>query len=303
MSVLSLGLIHLGATATSKSDAIRQAGELLVRGGRVRPEYVEDMLLREQSMSTSMNNGVAIPHGKDPNVPFVLETGISVLQLTHAVPWDDGEPVSLVIGIAARAGEHNGVLMNLSDVVDDEAKLAELLSTQDPQRVLDYLNGAPADVAGLNGEAADNGDEAEELTARLQAELRVPNRSGWHARPSAVLVNMAKPFKSEVRLCFDGKVANAKSMVSILKLGVCHGDIVTLEACGEDAELVLETLSTAILAGLGDADVGEPEAPVAVVTVPEPVVPAPAPEIAGVLRGIAAAPGIAIGPAFHYKTR
>ena len=37
MAVLSADLICLGATATDKFDAIRQAGELLVRGGRVRP--------------------------------------------------------------------------------------------------------------------------------------------------------------------------------------------------------------------------------------------------------------------------
>jgi mannitol/fructose-specific phosphotransferase system IIA component len=142
MSIISFDTIALGAHAADKFDAIRQAGELLVRGGRVLPEYVADMLAREQSMSTSMNNGVAIPHGKDPNVPFVLQTGISVLQLAEGVPWDEDETVSLVIGIAALEGQHIGVLTNLAEVVEDEDKLAELLQTQDPQVILDYLNAA-----------------------------------------------------------------------------------------------------------------------------------------------------------------
>ena len=293
MAVLSADLICLGATATDKFDAIRQAGELLVRGGRVRPEYVEDMVLREQSMSTSMNNGVAIPHGKDPDVPFVLRTGISVLQLAEGVPWDDDDRVSLVIGIAALAGEHNGVLMNLSDVVDDEAKLAELFATRDPQVILDCLNGAasPASPAPEAEAPAPAG------SAARQVDLIVPNRSGLHARPAKVLVNLAKPFKSEIRIRYDGKQANAKSMVSVLKLGAGCGAAITLEVAGEDAELALPMLAAAILAGLGDVE--QPGA--AVPEADEPGAQVPVPEVAGIIRGIAAAPGIAIGPAFHFK--
>ena len=42
------------------------------------------MLTREQSMSTSLGNGVAIPHGVYENRDHILQTGISVLQLPMA---------------------------------------------------------------------------------------------------------------------------------------------------------------------------------------------------------------------------
>ena len=45
----------------------------------------------------------------------------------------------LVIGIAATADEHVGVLSNLADVIDNEESLAELLKTSDPEVVLKYL--------------------------------------------------------------------------------------------------------------------------------------------------------------------
>src|SRR5690242_2195965 len=140
MPILSKDRISLQASAADKQDAIRKAGELLVTSGCVLPEYVNGMLTREQSMSTSLGNGVAIPHGVYENRDHILHTGISVLQLTEGVEWDEGdERVYMVIGIAASADEHVGVLSNLADVIDNEEALADLLKTSDPDVVVKYL--------------------------------------------------------------------------------------------------------------------------------------------------------------------
>jgi mannitol/fructose-specific phosphotransferase system IIA component len=139
MTILSKERISLQASAMDKADAIRKAGELLVTSGCVLPEYVDGMLKREESMSTSLGNGVAIPHGVYENRDHILQTGISVLQLTDGVDWDEGEKVFMVIGIAASADEHVGVLSNLADVIDDEESLAELLKTNDPDIIIKYL--------------------------------------------------------------------------------------------------------------------------------------------------------------------
>lgn len=139
MSIISKNRISLQASAIDKADAIRQAGQLLVKTGCVLPEYVDGMLAREQSMSTSLGNGVAIPHGLHENRDHILKTGISVLQLVNGVEWDDGDTVSLIIGIAAAQDEHVEVLSNLADVIDDEKNLAELLETTDPDVVVKYL--------------------------------------------------------------------------------------------------------------------------------------------------------------------
>jgi mannitol/fructose-specific phosphotransferase system IIA component len=140
MTILSKDRISLQASATDKVDAIRKAGELLVTSGCVLPEYVDGMLTREQSMSTSLGNGVAIPHGIYENREHILKTGISILQLTEGVDWDEDEKVYMVIGIAASSDEHVGVLSNLADVIDNEETLAELLKTNDPDIVVRYLS-------------------------------------------------------------------------------------------------------------------------------------------------------------------
>jgi mannitol/fructose-specific phosphotransferase system IIA component len=139
MAILSKDRISLQASATDKAGAIRKAGELLVKTGCVLPEYVNGMLTREQSMSTSLGNGVAIPHGIYENRDHILKTGISVLQLTEGVEWDADEKVYLVIGIAAASDEHVGVLSNLAEVIDQEETLAELLATSDPDVILKHL--------------------------------------------------------------------------------------------------------------------------------------------------------------------
>ncbi|GAB4580534.1 MAG: hypothetical protein Fur0022_32760 [Anaerolineales bacterium] len=140
MSIIAHNRIALQARATNKADAIRQAGELLVKSGCVLPPYVEGMLAREASMSTSLGNGVAIPHGVYENIGHVLQTGLSVLQLKEPVEWDEDDQVSLVIGIAAAGEEHVDVLANLAEVIEDEATLTELLTTTDPEVIIQYLD-------------------------------------------------------------------------------------------------------------------------------------------------------------------
>lgn len=144
MPIISKDRIALQTQAVDKTAAIKKAGELLVSSGCVKPEYIEGMLTREQSMSTSLGNGVAIPHGMQESRAYILQTGISVLQLADGVEWDEGEKVFLVIGIAAASDEHVGVLANLAEVIEDENNLTELLQTADPDVIIKYLGASAA---------------------------------------------------------------------------------------------------------------------------------------------------------------
>ncbi len=146
MAILSVDRIRLGATAVNKSDAIRQAGELLVSSGCVLAPYVDGMLAREETMSTYLGNGVSIPHGQFDNRADILQTGISVLQVPAGVEWEDGELAYLVIGIAASSDEHVGVLANLAEVIEDEDMTQSLIQTTDPTLILSQLGAARAEV-------------------------------------------------------------------------------------------------------------------------------------------------------------
>src|SRR5512138_3866066 len=85
-----------------------------------------------------------------------------------------------------------------------------------------------------------------------QIELVIQNRTGLHARPAKVLVNLAKQFQSDVRIIYGEKKVNAKSMVSVLTLGASCGVQITLVVSGEDEDKALVEIEAAIRAGLGD---------------------------------------------------
>ena len=140
MSIVSETTIQLSAQAHDKQDAIRQAGELLVQGGCVEPPYVLGMLAREQTMSTYLGNGVAIPHGQHEDLGLVLRTGISVLQIPSGVEWEPGELAYLVFGIAASGDEHVGVLANLAEIIEDPDQATRFAQTTDPIEIMERLN-------------------------------------------------------------------------------------------------------------------------------------------------------------------
>ena len=119
---------------------------------------------------------------------------------------------------------------------------------------------------------------------------------GIHARPAATLANSAKRFDCEVALLLEGRRVNAKSVVALMSLGVRKGARVTVAASGTDARKAVDTLVDLIAAGLGEAS-GEESAPVAA-TVPSVHQETGDPKR---IRGVPAAPGIAIGPVAHLK--
>lgn len=143
MSIISLETIRLDAPASSKEEAIKMAGELLVKAGHVAPAYVEGMLAREQTMSTYIGNGVAIPHGQFDDKASIHSTGISVVQFPNGITWDedeDDELAYLVIGIAATADEHVGVLSNLAEVLEEPEDAERLATTTDPNEIIERLS-------------------------------------------------------------------------------------------------------------------------------------------------------------------
>lgn len=147
MSILSAETVRLQATAVDKQDAIRQAGALLADAGVVEPGYVEGMLAREETMSTYLGNGVAIPHGQHDNRSQILRTGISVLQVPEGVVWEDDERAYLIIGIAATSDEHVGILSNLAEVIEDPDSAQQLIDTTDSALIVERLS-RPAVEAG-----------------------------------------------------------------------------------------------------------------------------------------------------------
>lgn len=90
-------------------------------------------------------------------------------------------------------------------------------------------------------------------------ELEIVNRSGLHARPAAALVELAASFASRVELSniSRGKgPVSAKSIVSVLGLGVRKGDRIRIAVEGADEESALNALRDLVASGLGEPSAG-----------------------------------------------
>jgi mannitol/fructose-specific phosphotransferase system IIA component len=139
MEVLTREMVCIGAQAADTADAIRQAGELLIKAGCVAPSYVDGMLARERVMSTYLGSGIAIPHGELADLRSVSRTGVSVLQLPEGVEWELGERAYLVIGLASIDHEHVEVLTNLVELLKEPESITRLVHTADPMVIVERL--------------------------------------------------------------------------------------------------------------------------------------------------------------------
>ncbi len=137
--VLTAEGIKLGRKSVTKEEAIQAAGELLEKLGYVDGSYVSAMQEREKLVSTYMGMGVAIPHGTTQAKGTVKKSGIVFLQYPDGVEFGD-EKAQLVFGIAGVGDEHLDLLGNLCTLLEDEARLETLKTTDDAQWVLEQLS-------------------------------------------------------------------------------------------------------------------------------------------------------------------
>lgn len=83
-------------------------------------------------------------------------------------------------------------------------------------------------------------------------EITVRHEVGLHARPAAMFVQTAQKFEAAITIDANEKTANAKSMLSILMLGVTQGTEVVISADGSDEEEALTALKTLIENNFGE---------------------------------------------------
>jgi phosphocarrier protein FPr len=132
------------------------------------------------------------------------------------------------------------------------------------------------------------------------ARIALANAHGLHARPAKILAQLAKNFEGEIRIrIVDGQdsAVSVKSLSKLLSLGARRGQVLEIIAEPSIAADALPALLAAIEEGLG-----EEIEPLPVVSQPreeiaETVQVLLAPASGSVIQAIAAAPGIAIGPA------
>lgn len=269
---LDAQLVALGQDAEDFDELLLLAARRLKAAGCV-----------ESGFLAALQQGEALPLGEGlwwlgggekvsrPGLAFVTPQR----ELQHA-----GQPLRGLFCLAERGDAARTVLERLCDLLVD-GRGAELARATSVRAVLEALGGElPVDWPSL----------------------RVPlaNPHGLHARPSQVLMQMARDFDGEIRVRIaDSEAApvSIRSLSKLLSLGARRGQVLEFFAEPAIAEAALPALREAVEQGLGEEVLPLADAPVEAEAPAEPEAPLPELVRGEWLDAIAAAPGIASGPA------
>ncbi|HHY83094.1 MAG TPA: HPr family phosphocarrier protein [Clostridiales bacterium] len=88
----------------------------------------------------------------------------------------------------------------------------------------------------------------------VEREFVIENEAGLHARPAARLIKVASSFMSDISIIRNGKTGNAKSLLSVLALGVFKGTKITIRIDGPDEITALYKISKLIESNFSEED-------------------------------------------------
>ena len=140
-SVLIKESILTNKEFSDNKEATIAAGNLLLENGYIQKEYIQSMLekLDTQSFATYIGNGVAIPHGMSEGSKYVIDTGISVIQVPEGVDWNE-EKAYIIVGIAANSDDHMNVLASLADAIEDIEDAKKLWKETSVDKIFNLLS-------------------------------------------------------------------------------------------------------------------------------------------------------------------
>ncbi len=140
MKILEESNVMLQIGREDKHAAIERVGKKLVENGYVEAPYIEGMFKREESMTTYIGNGVAIPHSMPEYVQYILHSGIVLAQYPEGVDFGNGNVAHLVIGIAGKGEDHLQVLSQIAIVCQDEENVEKLVRATTAREVLEVIS-------------------------------------------------------------------------------------------------------------------------------------------------------------------
>ena len=142
--ILQPTCIKVPLDGNDKDSAITELVDMLVASKQIedRDAILEAILIREETRSTGIGSGIAIPHGKCNTVKeLVMAIGIA----KDGIEFDsiDQKPVSIIVLLASpldRTGPHIQALARISRLMLDD-KFKEQLQTADSAEVVyDLIN-------------------------------------------------------------------------------------------------------------------------------------------------------------------
>lgn len=141
--VLSSSVISVDLPGQTKSEVLESLMNILMKTGKVRDRgaAMKSILDREEKMSTGIQNGVAIPHGKTDVVDdLVACLGIKKAGIDfEALDGEHSRIFIMTLSPVNRSGPHVQFLAEISQLLTDAEKREKLLNAGSAETVLDIL--------------------------------------------------------------------------------------------------------------------------------------------------------------------
>lgn len=133
--------IFLNQKFSSKEEAIRFAGQILVDGGYVNESYIEAMIERDKMTTTYMGNDVAIPHGTDEAKKSVIRPGVTIIQVPDGVDFG-GQKARLIFGIAGKDGGHLEILSAIAVTCSNMENVEKMATAKTVDEILEIIGAS-----------------------------------------------------------------------------------------------------------------------------------------------------------------
>ena len=233
--------IALGVKVDSKDAAIDYLIDLHAKSGNItdKAEFKKGILTREESGSTGVGEGIAIPHSKNA---AVKQPGLAAMTVPDGVDYDslDGQPANLFFMIAAPekgADVHLEVLSRLSMLLMDENFRAELLAAKNADQFLDICSKYEMEkFADELGEATeDKKENAPEKTGyRVLAVTACPTGIAHTFMAAEALEKKGNEMGISIKVETNGS-GGVKNRLTAKEIEECDGIIVAADKNVETA--------------------------------------------------------------------
>ncbi|MHC1728938.1 MAG: phosphoenolpyruvate--protein phosphotransferase [Syntrophobacteraceae bacterium] len=262
-----------------------------------------------QTLTAPCDGKVVMLHPAGHALTLMTEEGIEVLMhvgLDTVALKGEGFTSRVKDGDNVKTGEP---LIDFdADFIATHAKsLMSMIVVTNPERVIAFepCSGSVTVTRDVILElqlAPAESEAAPDAGATVTSEaILISNTSGLHARPAAVLANVAKKYSSEIQIVRGETRANAKSVTSLMGMDLRFNDKVNLVSTGPDARKAVTALTSLILSGLGEegTPASAPASRVVADTAKYP--PSPRSKDPNILLGVTASPGLAVGAVFQVR--
>jgi len=142
--ILQPTCVKVPIVSKDKESAITELIDLLASSGHLldRNSVLEAVMIREQTRSTGIGSGIAIPHGKCAGVKeLVMAIGI----ISDPIDFDsiDHKPVSIIVLLVSpmdRTGPHIQALARISRLLLDEELKAKMEKATSAAQVYELIS-------------------------------------------------------------------------------------------------------------------------------------------------------------------